>query len=175
MDVPAGARLSGARSAPPATIAALLATLAAVVAALALHASGDRGDAGRASAFLWLFTALFALRVLGQVVVLLRGPGWLPPMEQWNLLPYPLLLPLQLVLLGAMTSFAAGLSRAHGVRLGYALIGLALVYGAAMIVRYVVRMKRRPAQRWFGGTIPIVFHCVLAAWLFVLGSFHAAG
>jgi uncharacterized protein len=42
-----------------------------------------------------------------------------------------------------------------------------------MAVRYAVRMARRPGERWFGGAIPIVFHCVLAAWLFVFGSFHA--
>jgi hypothetical protein len=34
-------------------------------------------------------------------------------------------------------------------------------------------MARRPEQRWFGGTVPIVFHCVLAAFLFVLGSYDA--
>jgi hypothetical protein len=43
-----------------------------------------------------------------------------------------------------------------------------------MVVRYVVRMARRPGQRWFGGAIPIVFHIVLSSWLFVFGSFHAS-
>jgi hypothetical protein len=43
-----------------------------------------------------------------------------------------------------------------------------------MAVRYVVRMTRRPEQRWFGGTIPIFFHWVLAAYLFVVGLFHAS-
>jgi len=175
MDIPARPRLTRVRSAPPATIAALVATLAVVTGALALYVSGDRGDPGWAGAFLWLFTGLFALRVVGQLVVLLRRPRWLPPMAQWNLLPYPLLLPIQLVLLGAMTLLAAGLSSTHGDTVGYPLIGLALAYWAAMLVRYAVRMRRRPAERWFGGAIPIVFHCVLAAWLFVVGSFHAAG
>jgi hypothetical protein len=175
MDVPAGARLSRARSAPVATIAALVVTLVVVAAALALHASGDRGDPAWASAFLWLFAGLFALRVVGQLVVLLCRPAWLPPMEQWNLLPYPLLLPIQLLLLAATTLLATGLSHPHGGALGHPLIALALVYGAAMVVRYAVRMTRRRHERWFGGTIPIVFHCVLAAWLYVLGSFHAAG
>jgi uncharacterized protein len=96
-------------------------------------------------------------------------------MDQWNLLPYRLLLPIQLVLLGAMTVVCVELSRAYGDGIGHTLIGLALVYWGAMLVRYVVRMTRRPAERWFGGAIPIVYHCVLAAWLFVLGSFHAAG
>jgi hypothetical protein len=43
-----------------------------------------------------------------------------------------------------------------------------------MAVRYAVRMTRRPEQRWFGGTIPIVFHWVLASVVFVYGSFHAS-
>ena len=43
-----------------------------------------------------------------------------------------------------------------------------------MAARYAVRMRRRPGQRWFGGAIPIVFHFVLAAYLYVLGSFHAS-
>jgi hypothetical protein len=34
-------------------------------------------------------------------------------------------------------------------------------------------MRRRPAARWFGGTIPIVFHLVLATYLYALGGFHA--
>jgi hypothetical protein len=33
-------------------------------------------------------------------------------------------------------------------------------------------MRRRHASRWFGGTIPIVFHLVLATYLYALGSFH---
>jgi hypothetical protein len=34
-------------------------------------------------------------------------------------------------------------------------------------------MARRPEQRWLGGTIPIVFHWVLAVFLFVLGASQA--
>jgi hypothetical protein len=41
-----------------------------------------------------------------------------------------------------------------------------------MAIRYVVRMRRRPDQRWFGGTIPIVFHFVLASYLYTLGCFY---
>jgi len=44
-----------------------------------------------------------------------------------------------------------------------------------MASRYVVRMYRRPGERWFGGTIPIVFHFVLAAFLFTWGKYHVSG
>jgi hypothetical protein len=102
-------------------------------------------------------------------------------MEQWNLLPYRILLPIQLVLLVAMTVVSADLARGAGVlspagpQVGFALVGGACAYAAAMVVRYAVRMARRLDQHWFGGTIPIVFHCVLAAWLLVLGLFHVGG
>ena len=53
--------------------------------------------------------------------------------------------------------------------------GVAFVYAGVMVVRYGVRMARRPAERWFGGAIPIVFHWVLAAYLVVFGTFHVSG
>jgi hypothetical protein len=163
------------------TIAALVATLASVGGALVVHAGGDVGDASWTASFSLFFTALFAARVVGQLGVLVRQPRWLPPLEQWNLLPYPILLPIQLVLLGVMAAVTTDLGRgaetlpAAGPAVGYALAGGACLYWAAMAVRYAVRMRRRRDQRWFGGAIPIVFHCVLAAWLFVLGLFHAGG
>jgi hypothetical protein len=48
------------------------------------------------------------------------------------------------------------------------------VYASAIVLRYALRMTRRPDQRWFGGTIPIVFHLVLASFVYVYGSFHAS-
>jgi hypothetical protein len=39
-------------------------------------------------------------------------------------------------------------------------------------MRYAVRMRRHSDQRWFGGTIPIVFHWVLAAFLLVFGVYN---
>ena len=56
---------------------------------------------------------------------------------------------------------------------GRFLIVFSGVYALAMAIRYVVRMSRQPDQRWFGGTIPIVFHFVLASYLYVLGSVYA--
>jgi hypothetical protein len=43
-----------------------------------------------------------------------------------------------------------------------------------MAVRYVLRMTRQSDQRRFGWGIPIVLHCIFAAFLFVYGSFLAA-
>jgi hypothetical protein len=168
---------------PLATKLALLVTLViaigAVVDFLVLRPDGEM-EATFVAPYLWLFTGLFLVRVVGQLVVRFRAPSWLPPMSDWNLTPYHLLLPTQLVILGAMAwidvDFSSGSGAAATGRraLGLALLAFSGVYAAAMAVRYLVRMSRRPRERWFGGTIPIVFHWVLASYLFVLGSFDAS-
>ncbi len=162
---------------------ALAATLLLTGLAVALFVwrrSEARIDPVFAARFLWLFTGLFVLRVVGQVVVRLRRPSFLPPTEEWNLTPYRLLLPTQVAIVGFMTWIDVELTRGAGfaasprATLGTVFIWLSFVYAVAMAARYVVRMHRRPQARWFGGTIPIVFHEVLAGYLYVLGSFHSS-
>lgn len=126
--------------------------------------------------YLLLFTLLFLVRVAGQLLVWRRPPAWLPPMREWNLVPYPVLLPIQLAFLAAMTAIAATLERVDPrPSFGRFLITLAILYSATMAVRYAVRMWRRPDARWFGGAIPIVFHLVLAAFVLTWGSYHVSG
>ena len=126
---------------------------------------------------LWL-QQRFAVRVVGQVVVALRRPSWLPPMDDWNLVAYRLLLPAQLAIPRATTwidaSFSASsgpaVDRSGGVRLGAR--GVQRLYAGAMVISlYRVRMARRPDARWFGGTIPIVFPS-RRTYVYALGSFH---
>lgn len=129
---------------------------------------------------LWLFTGLFLLRVVGQIVVAIRCQSWLPPMEQWNLVPYPILLPIQLMFITVMLwidwafTWESGISTATNPGFGRFLIVFSALYALAMPIRYGVRMYRQPDQRWFGGTIPMVFHIVLASYLYVLGKFYVA-
>ena len=130
--------------------------------------------------YLWLFTALCFGRVLGQLVVARFAPRWLPPFEQWQsgLLPYPALLAGQALVLTLMVWISIDFSRGAGFwveprpRLGLAAIVWSYFYFAAMIARYVIRMARRPEQRWLGGTIPIIFHSVVAAFLYTFGRYH---
>lgn len=132
--------------------------------------------------FLALFTLLLIGRVLGQLIVLLYAPRWLPPMEQWQsgLLPYPVLLASQAVVLTFMILICRDFVRGSGFfiaphpRGGVFSVGFACVYFAGMVVRYVVRMTRHPDQRWLGGTIPIVFHAFVAAFLFTWGLFQVS-
>jgi len=129
---------------------------------------------------LWSLLALFFLRVLGQIIVVLFSPRWLPPISQWysGLLPYRLLLPIQIALLFVMGMVCRDVMRGEGFfavprsRLGQGLVWFSYIYFSSMVARYVIQMTLRPDQRWFGGTIPILFHCVLAAFLFVLGSYY---
>ena len=130
--------------------------------------------------YLWLFTVLLFGRVIGQLVVALSAPRWLPPMEQWQsgLLPYPLLVVGQAVVLTLMVWISTDFSRAAGFwveprpRLGLAARLWSGLYFAAMIARYIIRMVRRPDQRWLGGTIPITFHIVVAAFQWTFGMYH---
>lgn len=137
-------------------------------------------DPSAAAVLLALFTALLSGRVVGQLVVVLFAPRWLPPMEQWQsgLLPYPVLLASQIVVLTLMALITRDFVRGSGYFVaphpggGIFSIVFAGVYFAGMVVRYVVRMRRHPGQRWFGGTIPIIFHSVVAAFLFTWGWFQ---
>ena len=131
--------------------------------------------------WLTLFTVLLFLRVAGQILVALRAPRWLPPMEQWQsgLLPYPLLVLGQAVVLTVMIWICLDFTRGAGSlidprrpQMGQAVVWFSYVYFGGMIVRYIIWMWRRPDQRWFGGTIPIIFHSVVAAFLYTFGRYH---
>jgi hypothetical protein len=129
---------------------------------------------------LWLFTVLLIGRVLGQLLVVMRAPRWLPPMAQWQsgLVPYPVLLAVQAVVVSLMLWISIDVSRRAGYwfephpRLGLVVLWWSYLYAGAMAMRYIVRMRRRPAQRWLGGSIPIVFHTVVAAFQWTFAIYH---
>jgi hypothetical protein len=171
------------RTTPQLTKALLTTTVVATVAGVVGFTQARQSsaiDPQLAAGYLWFYSGLFLVRVAGQLVIRTRRPTWLPPDEEWNLTPYRLLLPVQLAILALMVWIDVDLSRGAGFwanpkpNLGQAVLWFAYAYAAAMLVRYLVRMRRRPEQRWFGGAIPIVFHWVLASYLYVLGSFHAS-
>lgn len=130
---------------------------------------------------LWICLSLFFLRVLGQLIVVIRRPSWLPSMSEWysGLVPYWLLLPSQIIILILMVFVAVHFTRREGYfyvinpTTGIVLITLSAIYFFSMVVRYAIQRKRHPERGWFViGMIPIVFHCVLALFLFLCGSFH---
>jgi hypothetical protein len=127
-----------------------------------------------------LLTLLFALRVLGQALVAFLGVTWLPAMDQWfsGVIAYPAMLVVQLLMLLLMVKITGevwsgtgfyGQRRAHWSPF---LIKFSAVYAAAMALRYALTMILHPEMRWFGHVIPIIFHFVLAGFIFALGHYH---
>lgn len=129
---------------------------------------------------LWLLLALFVARVVGQVLVAFAHVSFLPPMSEWysGLLPYPYLLLSQVLVIALLVKVSVDFSRGRGffVQPRASFARGALLFGGAyllsMVVRYAVHMTRHPEARWFGQTIPIALHCVLAGYVLVFGTFH---
>jgi hypothetical protein len=131
------------------------------------------------SLLLGILATAFLARVVGQALVAFLHVGFLPPMKEWysGLLPYPVLLPVQIAILAFQFEVSRQLWRKSGPltkprpRLGRVLKWFSLVYFLAMLARYVITMTLHPEQRWFGGAIPIAFHWVLAAYLYFFSRF----
>jgi hypothetical protein len=120
---------------------------------------------------LWTCVGLFLLRVLGQLEVVLIAPAWLPPMEGWysGLLPYPLLLPAQIVILMLMTGLVVNeMRRPYIAHRRDWLRVVSLIYFAAMLLRLIVQYLRGADDVIAAGGIPVAFHWVLALYLLVL-------
>jgi hypothetical protein len=62
---------------------------------------------------LTILTALFFLRVLGQALVAYTSVNWLPAMEHWasGLIPYPILLTIQIAMLIVMVKISKDIWR----------------------------------------------------------------
>jgi hypothetical protein len=119
---------------------------------------------------------LFLGRVVGQILVVTIAPAWLPPMARWysGLMPYRYLLPTQVLFLVVMTAMVLGVARRSSpfdtvsARTGGWIVWASYVYALAMVVRAVRYALASPEER--GVLIPIVFHFVLAGFLFAYGS-----
>jgi len=123
---------------------------------------------------------LFVLRVVGQAVVAFFHVEFLPAMQEWHsgLLPYEYLLLSQVVIIAVMVRVCVDFTRGFGFFVSplrfFAVqwLFLGYLYLAVMIVRYPIQMYLRPESRWFGGTIPIFFHWVLAVFIILIGLHH---
>jgi len=126
------------------------------------------------AAVLWTLLALFALRVLGQILVVAGVAPFLPPMADWQsgLLPYPLLLASQVVILVLLGTVCVQISSGRGYFvqprrwLATPLWIFGWIYAGAMVIRYALLRT---------DIIPVVFHVVLASFLIVLARHHRQG
>jgi hypothetical protein len=120
---------------------------------------------------------LFLARVFGQILAATVAPSWLPPMTRWysGLMPYRYLLPAQIVFLVVMTAVTVSVGRESaplGVgapAVGPLIVWASYVYALGMAVR-AVRYALAPPERR-GVLIPIIFHFVLAGFLFTYGRY----
>jgi hypothetical protein len=121
---------------------------------------------------------LFLSRVIGQVEVVLLQPDWLPPMHAWysGLIPYPALLPVQIVLLMIMALVAYDHARGYGMfwprkrSTRAALAGFAGFYAVAMAARLILTLSVKNGGLLESGMIPVAFHWVLACFLALLSA-----
>ena len=119
---------------------------------------------------------LFLGRVVGQILAATTAPRWLPPMARWysGLMPYRWLLPTQIVFLVLMTAMTIAVDRQSAplgtlsAEAGVWIVGASYVYALGMVVRSIRYALAPPERR--GVLIPIVFHFVLAGFLFAYGS-----
>jgi hypothetical protein len=123
------------------------------------------------SAVLWILLALFTLRVLGQLLVVAGVAPFLPPIDEWQsgLLPYPMLLASQILILGLLVTVCVQFTRGNGYfvrpnrRLATPLWIAGWIYAIGMVGRYALLGR---------DAIPVVFHIVLASFLLVVADHH---
>jgi len=135
----------------------------------------------RRSLALWLCLSIFVARVMGQIEVVLLAPSWLPPFRAWEsgLIPYSVLLPIQILLIAWMAIIAADHWRGSGyfwlkresTRRRLKLI--AGIYFAVMLLRLVITVAIPPHTLLERGLIPIIAHWDLAAFMYLTARTQA--
>jgi hypothetical protein len=143
-----------------------------LTAPLILHLPSARAYAVVMAVLLVLFLG----RVVGQILAATTAPSWLPPMARWysGLMPYRYLLPTQIVFLVLMTAMTIGVARhtspfgTLSAGTGVWIVWASYLYALGMVVRSIRYALASPERR--GVLIPIVFHFVLASFLFTYGS-----
>lgn len=135
--------------------------------------------ASRYAPWLWVLTGLFVARVAAQLSLRFVDVPLLPPFDAWHggVLPYGWLLGGQLIVVAVLVGTALAFSSGKVVpapRLGVVLLLLGTIYLGAMGVRLVLGLTVLDGHPWFTVRIPIVFHLVLATFVLLVGSFHAA-
>lgn len=119
---------------------------------------------------LWFLTFLFISRVLGQLLVRFYPVSFLPPFRDWfsGLLSYPFLLGAQILIIILMIKISMDVTRKRGYfaenRKWFRSFALyfGIIYLLAMIARYF----------WFGISIMVVFHWVLASFVILFAIYH---
>ena len=125
---------------------------------------------------LWLLTGLFAFRVAAQPAAPVFD-RLLPSFNSWDggVLPYPVLLVTQLVILGwlARTAWRFSTGRVTSrPSIGRAALAFGGVYFGVMFLRLLLGATVLSHVRWFASPLPAFFHLVLATYLLMYGYCH---
>lgn len=126
---------------------------------------------------LWLFTLLFAFRIIAQPLSMSAYFSSMPPFEAWysGALSYPVLLVWQGLILFLMLHVNVRWSRGiafPNLRTGKLLLGLGALYMATMLARLILGLTLMVGHSWFDRPLPTAFHLVLASYVLVLSSLH---
>jgi hypothetical protein len=129
------------------------------------------------TACLWLLSGLFATRVFGQALQCWAPQPFLPPFNsfQGSGLPYYLLLPVQLVILGLMAIVSRRVQNGKltpSPRTGSALAWSGGLYLTGSLARIVIGFTVETAPAWFRAWTPAAFHIVLAGFVLTLACYH---
>jgi hypothetical protein len=132
---------------------------------------------------LWLCLSLFVVRVIGQIEVVLLPLSWLPPFRAWEsgLIPYSVLLPIQIVLIAWMTIVATDHWRGSGYfwvthrSTRRRLKIIAGTYFTVMLLRLGITAAIPPHSLAERGLIPVIAHWDLAAFIYLAATSSSAG
>ena len=126
---------------------------------------------------MWLLCILFSVRVAAQPLALAGGATGLPSFDAWHsgVVPYPVLLATQLLILGAMVWTTRRIS--NGAIGPHRSIGLWLTifgwsYLTLMAARLVLGLTLLSDQHWFARPLPTLFHLVLASYVLLVARVH---
>lgn len=129
------------------------------------------------TATLWLLTALFALRVLGQAIQHWLPQQFLPALDafQGSSLQYGVLLALQIAILIWMLRTTFRIQRGVLTPLphtGRFLAWFGAVYMTGSLARIAAGLAVPALPLWFKTWIPALLHVVLAAFVLIVACYH---
>jgi hypothetical protein len=122
-------------------------------------------------------TALFAFRVVAQVIQAWHPIAFLPAFDRWHsgTFPYAWLVGLQILILALCVRIVWQLLHNRvmpSLRKGHVLITLGIIYFVGMGIRLGLGVTVSSEHEWFGATLPTLFHLVLASFVMLYGRFH---
>jgi putative CocE/NonD family hydrolase len=128
-------------------------------------------------AILWILLAFFCFRVCAQLFQFFFHSDYLPDFNEFQsgTLSYSMLVFFQLVIIAIYLTTCIRVNNNTFIvnrEKGKRLLILGIIYLTVMAVRYILQMSMFPSERWFGGSIPIFFHMVLAAFIITIGLYN---